>query len=219
MHVPRTGGTALRDALFMPLVQRLGHDQVFLIDLGSNVCRTGSLEDFRALSKSERERLRFIAGHAPLEILDDVLSPFSFTMLREPIDRALSAYWYCFHNEHHPAHARARSLSAVDFIVGGWGEARNGQARYLSGQSFQDGSQSGEDVLEGAKRALERISYVGFFNQFETVVSDVCAFANIAAPSEIPRTNYAKRENISRENTVPRSRPAIEQTLRFMSGL
>ncbi len=217
--MPGSGGTALRDALFMPLVQRLGHDQVFLIDLDSDICRTGSFEDFMALSKPEKERLRFITGHASIRILDGVPSPYSFTMLREPINSALSAYWYCFHNDHHPAHARARSLTAVDFIVGGWGEARNGQARYLSGHSFQDGSQIGEEVLEGAKRALERISYIGFFNQFETVVSDVCAFAKHRGTLRDPSHDWRSSAKLFRAKIYPRSRPAIEQTLRFMSGL
>ncbi len=199
VHVPRTGGTTLRDALFNQIVQRLSPDQVFLFHLESERYRTGSLDDFKALSKREKRRLRFITGHAPPEVLDHLQRSFSFTTLREPIDRVLSVYWYCFHNKHHPAYEKAHSLSPVDFITGGWGEARDGQTRYLSGHPFHSGPSSDEKLFEAATSTLSRLSYVGFFDQLDVMVSDICSVAKISAPPDLPRTNAAERSSVSTE--------------------
>jgi len=202
VHVPRTGGTTLRNVLFGRLSTRLKSDEIFLVDLLSDRYRTGSVDDFEGLSSDELRRLRFVSGHAPLRFAEHVPRPFTFAVLREPVDRSLSVYWYCFHNPQHPAHAHARSMSPVEFITGGWGEARNGQARYLSGYAFTTESPSDDQLLDATEIALERLSYIGFFDSLRTVVRDMCRAVGTRPPLTIPRTNAAPRQPISRRDLI-----------------
>jgi len=186
--------------LVLGLDGHLAADEVFFVELGSDFYLTGTVADFDALSESQKRRLRFVTGHAPLRFAEQVPNPFTFAIVREPVDRALSAYWYCFHNADHPAHGKARALSPVEFIAGGWGEARNGQARYLSGHSFSGGTPTDSELLEAAASALDRITYVGFFENLPAVVSDMCAIVGITPPRVLPFWNPAARASISEED-------------------
>ena len=202
VHIPRTGGTTLREVLFERLSTRLKSDEIFLVDLGSDKYRTGSVADFERLSPRELRRVRFVTGHAPLRFTDSVPKPFSFAVLREPVDRSLSAYWYCFHNSQHPAHEKARSMSPVEFIAGGWGEARNGQARYLAGNCFTGSTPTDDELLDAAELALQRLSYVGFFDRLDDVVANMCGMIGEKPPQEIPRSNSAPRGPISKRDLI-----------------
>jgi hypothetical protein len=158
LHLPRTGGTTLRHALLPLLLEQIRPDQIFLVDIGpEHSCRSGSLSDLRALPAQERNRLRFVTGHFPLSAIEYLPASVPFAVIRSPVDRALSDYWYSYHESANPAHSAARSMSAAAFCAAGFGHARNGQARYLSGMAFEEGSPDNEELYVQAQQALGKL--------------------------------------------------------------
>lgn len=196
VHVPRTGGTTLRHLLLPRLLERMSPSEIYLIDIGPEYgCRTGSIADLTALPAHQRARLRFVCGHVAPAIAELVHRPLLATVLRDPVERALSDYWYCFHEPGNPAHPRAHERSALDFVAAGFGQARNGHARYLSGVAFTGDQVDDEELFARAKRALDRMGYVGIFEQLHDVVDDFYALAALGRPDEVPRLHAAPRSH------------------------
>jgi len=182
IHLPRTAGTTIRNLLVPKFLEQCFPDQVYLIDIGPEYgCLHGSFEQFKTLPLSTREKIRFVAGHVDMSILEYVPNPYAFTIMRDPVERALSDYWYCYHASENPAYLNARTLSPIAFIEGGWSQTRNGQARYLSGVVFDpDAVVSDDEMIERSKKALLRIDYVGLYEHLAEACNELCAIANLS---------------------------------------
>lgn len=169
-HIPRTGGTWLRRSLIPYFLQSYSPDQIFFVDGGSEWgCSFGSYEDLQSLSKAKRTRLRFVTGHMPSTVFDLFDDAFTCTIVREPIERALSDYWYCYHSDESPAHSFAKILSPGEFCRHGYSQSQNGQTRYLSGAAYSPRSVDYSEMLTRAEANLGRFDLVGVdsnMNQF-----------------------------------------------------
>ncbi len=194
LHLPRTGGTTLRKLLLPQLLKRISPDQVFLVDNGhEHDCLSGSFTKLVALAPQRRAKLRFISGHMPPTIIDLVPDPVAFTVMRCPVDRALSDYWYCYHTTENPAHAEARRLGPVDFCAMGCSQASNGQARYLSGAAFERVTPSDNDLLLRAQSTLRRLCYSGTFENFKETLEAIAVIAGVTSPNWSGNWNSAER--------------------------
>ena len=128
-----------------------------------------------------------------MEIADLLPDPLLFTVLRNSVDRALSDFWYSYHEGSNAAHSKARSLSAVEFVAGGWGETQNGHARYLSGVAFSGDQIDDDQLFARARQCLNKVSYIGIFEQLEEVVDDLCALARLRPVEALIHLNNAPR--------------------------
>jgi hypothetical protein len=135
--------------------------------------------------------------------------------MRSPVDRALSDYWYCYHESANPAHFAARSMSAAAFCAAGFGQARNGQAKYLSGVAFEKGSPEDEELYVRAQQALGKLDYVGLFETFEQTLDDIADLAGVRKLDAAVRINVAERTvtPTAEELTILRAENRIDQAL------
>ena len=180
VHIPRTGGTTLRRLLLPRLLRRMCPEEIFLIDIGPEYgCRTGSLADLAALDPHVRQELRFVTGHMSPAVADLVRRPLVATVVRDPVERALSDYWYTFHEPSNAAHPMAHEYSEVEYVARAFGQSRNGHARYLSGVAFSGEMMEDEVLFTRAKAGLDRVDYVGLFEQLDDVVDDLCTLAGL----------------------------------------
>ena len=170
-HIPRTGGTWLRTCLLRHFQQRYVPEQVFLVDLPNEYgFPFGSYAELENMDGRRRSRLRYVAGHMPIGVLDLFSNAFVFTALRDPVERALSDYWYCYHIAENPAHPFARQLSPGEFCRHGYGQAKNGIARYLSGAVYSDELMTDQEMRHKAIENLERFDLVGFQDDLQSLV-------------------------------------------------
>ncbi|MDP2692527.1 MAG: sulfotransferase family 2 domain-containing protein [bacterium] len=86
-HIPKTGGTTLR----VILNRVYGHDKVFFIQ-SKNIGK--SLEEFKNLTKTERNSFRVVSGHGAEFFSDMLQNPFRISVLREPISLFRSQFRY-----------------------------------------------------------------------------------------------------------------------------
>jgi hypothetical protein len=128
LHIPKTAGTTLNLILMR---QFIGQPVYELYD-------PEPIARFYALPQAERDRYACLIGHVRFG-LHRLLSGESryITMLRDPVERAVSAYYFVRKLDDHPHRADAHTLSLVDFV-----------AKYHHGQRQTRMLTSAEDFAE-----------------------------------------------------------------------
>jgi hypothetical protein len=192
LHVHRTGGAALTGVLANRFAAR---DCLELY--------TGPEPDLGDL-----DRLRYVSGHVDTSFIERFTRrPFVFTMLRDPIERALSAYAFTgsfpLEYELPPIPRIARTPAAVEMGREWWRLAReceldelisrapevareflgNRQARVLCSAA------AGEETLAGALEGLDRCDFVGLTERLDDTVGWLTRRLGWRDLHPLPRTN------------------------------
>lgn len=196
LHTPKAGGTALAGVLG----NRFAADE----------CLWAYYDE---PPEEELNAARYVAGHLSLSVLDRFEQlPTSVTVLREPIERALSVYSY-FRELHDDEPSRpglerretamrlAKQHSLDDFVnvapdlaehyLGNW------QARMLGGKRLDRTDERLDDALEG----LRRCDLVGLAERQDESVDLLTRRLGWAELTPLPLTNVTptrlRREQIS----------------------
>jgi hypothetical protein len=118
VHIPKAAGTSLREvvARHYPRDVQLATEAPII------------------LSDEQRRRIRVLVGHVPFGTQAQLAPPVDvITMLRDPIDRVISLYYFIRRLPHHPLHGAARRQSLEDFAASRPLEACNQQVRQIGG--------------------------------------------------------------------------------------
>jgi hypothetical protein len=112
LHMPKAGGNTIR----LIIKQHYPDDRVFNFGADPYVIR----ETFLAMSSEQRQYYRLVAGHFHFGIHAYVNQPYHYiTMLRDPVDRVISTYYYIRENPNHYLYAYVieNNLSLHDFVA------------------------------------------------------------------------------------------------------
>ncbi len=165
VHIPKTAGSTL----YRVLDRHYSRRHIYTI------WRDGTLADFKHLDDARRAEIRLLRGHFGCGLCgflpDDTRY---FTLLREPLDRVLSYYYFVRRTPHHYSHTQVLSegMSPADFFRSGIDfMVDNGQTRLLA--DLETGQEVGfgectEEHLAAAKRNLrDRFAVVGLTEEFD----------------------------------------------------
>jgi hypothetical protein len=161
VHIPKTAGTTLNriiDWQYDPL-------SIFTID-PHRIRATAAR--FKTLSQGRRRRFRVIRGHSPYGIHEYLpQGAIYMTMLREPVARLLSSYYFILRWPLHPLHRKfKRERLTVDHLVQFQPHRHNLQCRFISGLGNTGTCDRG--TLELAKENLARsFRIIGLAERFE----------------------------------------------------
>lgn len=174
LHMQKTAGTSIID--------------VVLPYYGKSTVRYA---DYRGLSSESLMNVSFVSGHFGYEFAQPLIrSRYSFTFLRDPIDRILSLYYYCRTRDPNqfPIYRWAQELNLTDFLRAGWQQDKllpyiwNHQTWQLAcGWASPSGRRIIEydevALLDLAIAHLDEFSQVGFTESFDedcrTILSDL----------------------------------------------
>jgi hypothetical protein len=153
MHLHKTGGTTLSkviDAMYSP-------DQVFSIQ-GKRFRE--SIEDFKSFPPFRRARFKVVKGHMFFGLHLFIPRPsFYITLLRHPLERIRSLYYWALERPNVPYHKQVtdRGMSMEQFLESGLAPAAdNGMVRFLSGCDVDTVpyGRCTDDLLDVAKQNL-----------------------------------------------------------------
>jgi hypothetical protein len=217
LHVGKTAGWTLRQILYRNVPRR----QVMRVrppmDRPRGFLNDEPLRTFAALPEAERARPRLLVSHMIFGIHESVpRNSTYFTMLREPVARALSQYRHVLRRPEHRLHAAAAAgeLSLERYVTGGVAlEMDNGQTRALAGDIDTPFGSATPEMLERAKRNLdEHFAVAGVTERFdEMLIALNHAFgwqhlyyvrANAAPESQRVVVTEADREMIRAQNSL-----------------
>jgi hypothetical protein len=146
VHIPKAAGTTLRKVI----LREYKPDTVFVVQMSN--------EELKEVSEEQRERIRLLMGHMRFGIHALLPQPSTyFSVLREPVDRVISYYYYVLQSPENVLHSAVSSqrIGLGDFVRSGMTpELNNGQTRRLAsvGHSIEFGK-CPEEILECAKRS------------------------------------------------------------------
>jgi len=189
LHLPRTGGTALvKDILFANFPKsRWCH-----VNFGPAREPLGGAHDPLSWPAWRRGRIGLLAGHMPFGFAEHFPGPSEYvTLVRDPIARVISDYYFCRKNPSNPAHEAATALSLREFVERGYASSQNCYARWLSNAVFGAKFHDQNEMLQSAMNNLAQFSFIGITEQFDLSVERLCQRYGLApqATSEANRND------------------------------
>ena len=186
-HIPKCGGSTVTGYLH----QQYQPKQIFQID-GQNPKQ--SIDEFQALSDAIRSKYRLVIGHAAHHLLDYVGDDWiSMTVLRDPIDRVVSHYYYACRDERHYLNRKIRdeSIGLLEYVSRPLTpEVQNYHIGILTGRSFDEVMSAPQESIDMAFEFLvQRFQIVGFLDELSDAMSRVKKIARFHSEFENNRAN------------------------------
>lgn len=221
LHIPKTAGQSVHAAL----VDAFGEDAI---------CPARVNEQLKRMTIAELNRYQVFSGHLDWAMLDCIRGPkYVFTILRKPIDRILSFYFYLrdqaailpleiLHKPENQGLRAALELTPQDHFSGGPGHLRqflddhydNFYAYYFASRHFHGrgqlhglikrGELSEEDVLRMAKDNLAMLDDVFNIDNMADVFATIRRLSDSGGQVEEYQVNVNK--NISADDRVEKLR-------------
>ena len=201
LHIPKTAGSTLNS-----IVERqYKSSEISSID-SRRVLE--SMEEFKQLPTQKLEKIKLLKGHMYFGLHEYLPMPSSYiTILREPIDRVVSTYYYVKRQKIHNHYELANQTKDLkDYIFKSKAlQLNNGQTRLLAGMNtleIEFGNCSHE-MLEAAKNNLRQyFSVVGTTARFdETLIllkQKLCWSLPLYAKKNVTNKR-PKKEQISKD--------------------
>ena len=153
------------------LQRQYEHAHIFNIYPGGN----NTVEDFKKYSPKKKQKIELICGHFKYGIHTSlgIYDCFYITLLRKPVDRVISHYYYVKKDKNHPLHQKLNNekMNIRDYLTAGLTkELDNGQSRLLAGDEgyIPEFGKCTTEVLEAAKRNLRQdFKIVGTTERFD----------------------------------------------------
>ncbi len=195
IHIPRTGGVTLDT----------------ILERNYNLARMFSLyneeqvKEFKQLSEEKKQKIEFLNGHfMSCGIHEQLPNPCTYiTVLREPVDRVVSHYYFIKRSPHVYLHDRLTSenMSLKDFVSSEMTiESNNGQTRLIAGWKTAPGIGIGKcppEMLALAKENIDRhFAVVGFTEEFDKTL------ILLKQALGLRETFYAKRNQTKNRKAV-----------------
>jgi Sulfotransferase family len=211
LHIPKAAGSTLRT-----VIERQFPPEVTFNVIGPDSRKT--VKEFIELPEAQREKIRLVKGHMPYGLHKYLSVPATYiTMLRDPVDRIISYYYFVLNSHRHYLHneVTSRKMSLPEFVRSGLStELTDDQTRLISGvervntrhldaeerRTLRPGGEPvTSEILEVAKKNLrDHFSAVGLFSRFD---ESLLLFKRRLGWKNI----YYVRQNVSR------NRPAKQQ--------
>jgi len=115
LHIPKTGGTTLHS-----IIGRQYAPKVTFTILGFDLPQR--IKEFLALPPEQREKIRLLKGHIPYGLHKHLSVPATYiTILRDPVDRIISLYYYILKSPQHHLHHEiiSRHMNLTDYVRSG----------------------------------------------------------------------------------------------------
>lgn len=208
IHIPKTGGMTLQRIL----EKQYKFNNTFTIN---SRYFYESIEQFKHLPESQRAAIKLLQGHMFFGLHEFLPMPCSYiTILRNPIDRIISHYYYVIQNPTHYLYQSviSQKMNLRDYVCSGLSpELDNCQTRLLSGVQEPIGvGQCSFELLEKAKTNLKsHFAVVGLLERFNETLILLKENFRWKMPFYIRQNKTQKPSNYNYKNISPEILEAI----------
>lgn len=160
LHIPKTAGSTLRH-----IIERQYPPDAILIQHQPTIQQAVG-----ALPQGSADRLQVVMGHLWFGAHALLPRPATYlTVLRDPIDRIISHYYFVQRDPEHHLHQIVQGMSLEEYVTSGCStEIYNDQTRLLAGGAPVDTGQPSSEILATAKQNLARhFAVVGLTEEFD----------------------------------------------------
>jgi hypothetical protein len=204
VHIRKTAGTTVS------YVMHRQFDRGEVIDINAPTVEAAN-RNWNAMRPEHRSRIRCVRGHLPYR--PDLFAPRAttfFTMLRDPVERVISEYYFNLHNAGEKFHtALSRGRVTLDHFVNSElsAEVHNAQTRMLAGAKS---AANPAELLELAGANLrERMAVVGISERLDETL--LLCRAILGWRSIIYRPINVNRRRPTLDRIAPATVTAIER--------
>jgi len=170
MHIAKAGGSTLHT-----IIDKEYSELVHFMSRGPK-----DIDKFKMLSAKEKEKIGILKGHMNFGLHELLSKSCTYiTMLRDPIERVLSHYYFIERDRGHFLHKEYKStnMNLKDFIYKTT-DNDNGQTRAFAGvsdtysllkseQKIIPFGECSSEIFETAKKNLKRFAVVGLMERFD----------------------------------------------------
>lgn len=196
LHLPKTAGTTMNSILDSQYTkkQRIRY-------------YTEEYSDFlNGLNSKVRQmpNLKCIMGHFRFGIHEIIEKPSTYiTMLRHPIDRVISTFYFIRSNPHHPFYREANNMNLKDFVLSTDIEAdflvNNMQTSFLSGGYYPPKKDHLEIAKENLVKYFEVVGITERFNESIFLMKKALGWKKIVYKSKNITRNRPRIDELSAE--------------------
>lgn len=201
-HLPKCGGSSINKFLEKNYLRRKTYNvKVENQDYYIN----------RFINLSEKKRYGFdlIKGHLVHSLIDYVHpDTLKITLLRDPVERIISHYYYVKNNPGHYLYQaiNKQNMGLEDYVSSGISnELRNWFVSHFLGISYEEAEQNPVKSIDAAVRlVLNNYNIIGFLNEIESFTDEVDKVAHLKYPYNGEQINKSERpkNNIIPENVI-----------------
>ncbi|MEM7556810.1 MAG: sulfotransferase family 2 domain-containing protein [Cyanobacteria bacterium P01_A01_bin.84] len=173
LHIPKVGGTTLNKII----ARQYKPDSIYRIRTDSRKRIQDCVDEFKILPVTEKEGIKVIMGHMGFGIHSFLPQPSVYiTLLRNPVERVISYYYYVLRKSNHYLHplVTSKKMSLEDCILSEVStELNNSQTRTIAATNGDKDSpipfgKCDIEMLDKAKKNLrEHFIGVGLVESFD----------------------------------------------------
>jgi len=211
-HLPKCGGSSINQFLSGAFPRK------YIYAINGNQPHS-SVNDFKKLPASKRHKIKLIYGHLANELFE-YSHPNSIraTVLRDPVDRIVSHYYYVKRMKNHYLHQRVESenIQLADYCYNNLsGELENWYVNHFSGLDNQEIHKNPAKAVGLAyKNIVEKYHVVGFQDDIASFIKELKQVAKISVQFNNEVVNRTKNrisikdldqdtlEKISKKNSL-----------------
>ncbi len=205
IHVPKTAGNSAMEYIQACVGMRRPHGRAIVHD---NETKLGREEDIRRARQAA-----FVGGHMSWQTFEEIRNGrrvFSFTFLRDPLDRLLSNFSF-LKTFKDPAHAEKHfpgisAMSLAEYAACTHPRYRYGLDNFMTRQfagsldDYPDNAVLASQMLARAKAHLCKLDFVGFTDRFDNDFDEVVKQAGLPQLGITPRYNVTGRADCKKDS-------------------
>ena len=196
LHMPKAGGTTM---------SRILERQYRPAESYWTEWNRPTPQAFTALPYRHRAKIRLVYGHLPFGVHEVLPRPTRYlTLLRDPVERAISHYYFIRRTPRHPLHGevKSRRMTLQDYIESPISsQLVNGQTRLIAGEAA-DRVRDAEDpeLLAAAKQnIIGHFGLVGLSERFDESLLLAKEIFGWVRPVYYVRQNVTSRRPLAEE--------------------